>query len=78
MIEHHLVRATVLPEILSMIMQHDKVDEDEALNRFYSSVTGRLYANDETGLYGQSALYIFGMYCEEKQNNHSPMSCAKA
>jgi len=26
---------------------------------------GESYADDETGLYGQSALFIFGMFCEE-------------
>lgn len=65
MIEHHLVRATVLPEIIRLIAERDQVTEDEALNRFYSSSVGRLYANDESGLYGQGALFVFSLYCKE-------------
>ncbi len=66
MIEHHLVRATMVPEIVRLISEHDHVDEAEALNRFYSSATGRLYANEDSGrLYGQSALFIFSLYCTE-------------
>ena len=40
---------------------------------FYShhigmSNTGALLADDETGLYGQSPLYIFGLYLEEMKH----------
>ncbi len=65
MIEHHLVRATVLPEIVRLIAEHDQVSEEETLNRFYNSATGRLYSDEDLGLYGQSALYLFSLYCQE-------------
>lgn len=35
---------------------------------FYMSNTGVLLADDETGLYGQSPLYIFGLYLEEMKH----------
>ena len=32
---------------------------------FYTSATGASYADDETGLYGQLALFIFGLFMQE-------------
>ena len=39
----------------------------EALDKFYTSATGASLADDETGLYGQSVLFIFGLFCEETE-----------
>ena len=63
--EHWLVRATVLPNIINLIMKKHSVSEDKALKMFYNSVAGANYADDETGLYSQSALYIFDMFNHE-------------
>ncbi len=65
MIEHHLVRATVLPEIIRLIANHEGCSEEEALSRFYTSTTGSLYSDDDSGLYGQSPLFVFSLYCKE-------------
>jgi nicotinamidase/pyrazinamidase len=32
---------------------------------FYESRTGKCYADDSTGLYGQSAVYVFSLFCDE-------------
>ena len=66
MIEHNLVRATVTPEIIRMISQYYEISENEALQRFYQSKTAENYADEETGLYGQSALYIVGLFILEQ------------
>ena len=66
MIEHNLVRATVIPEIVKILCRYYQISQDEALKRFYESHTAANYADEETGLYGQSALYIAGLYIEEK------------
>ena len=68
---HSITRATILPEIIRKIMTHDQVSEDEALKAFYSSATGASFADDETGLYGQSPNYVFGLYLEEKDEESS-------
>ncbi len=62
---HSTVRAAILPSIITMIMEHYQVDEASALDSFYRSATGASFSDDETGLYGQSALYIFGLYVQE-------------
>ena len=62
---HSTVRAAILPEIISKIMVRYQLDEDTALDRFYRSSTGESFADDDTGLYGQSPNYIFGLYVQE-------------
>lgn len=63
--KHGTVRAAILPDIIRMICDRFRWTEEEALDRFYLSATGANFSDDETGLYGQSALYIFGLFCEE-------------
>lgn len=66
MIEHHLIRATALPEIIRTLSAYYAITEDEALKRFYQSRTAANYADEETGLYGQSPLHLTGMFiCEQ-------------
>lgn len=66
MIEHCLVRATVTPQIVMILSRYYKTGIDEMLRRFYESGTAANYADDETGLYGQSALYIAGLFIMEQ------------
>ena len=69
MIEHNLVRATITPEIIRLISKYYKIGENEALQRFYQSKTAENYADEETGLYGQSALHIVGLFIMEQDGN---------
>ena len=62
---HATVRATLMPEIIKLIVEKYSLSETEALDKFYNSAAGASFADDETGLYGQSALYIFGLFDEE-------------
>ena len=45
------------------------IAEDEALKSFYESATGANFADDETGLYGQSALHIAGLFIVEQDGD---------
>ncbi len=58
-------RATILPTILRMISEDRQITESQAMDLFYKSATGASFADNETGLYGQSPLYIFGLFQEE-------------
>ncbi|MCM1440673.1 MAG: hypothetical protein NC131_15960 [Roseburia sp.] len=62
---HATVRATILPEIIKLICGDKHISEQQALDMFYSSKTGESFADDDTGLYGQSPLYIYGLFKEE-------------
>jgi len=68
-IEHNLVRATIIPEIVKIICHYYGIGEDEALKRFYESATGANLADEETGLYGQSALHIAGLFIVEQDGD---------
>ena len=63
--DHATTRATIIPEIVRLISEEYKIPEKEALDKFYTSATGASFSDDDTGLYGQSALFIFGLFREE-------------
>ena len=65
--EHHQVRALIIPEVARLIAKRFGISEGEALSRFYKSATAQNLADEENGLYGQSALFIFGQYLEEME-----------
>jgi hypothetical protein len=64
---HGLIRATIIPEIIRLIEKKYSVNENEALDMFYHSAAAASLADDETGLYGQSALYIFSLFTDERE-----------
>ena len=50
--EHYITRATILPNIIELIMDQYNLSEKDALDTFYRSASGVSFADDETGLYG--------------------------
>ena len=64
---HGTVRAATLPSIINLIIEKHEVNDDVALKMFYESHIGKCYADDDSGLYGQSALYVFSLFQEEHQ-----------
>ena len=65
---HATVRAVQIPEIIRLIAERYGWSEEETMDRFYHSATGESYADDETGLYGQSALYVYSLFVSEMGN----------
>jgi predicted nucleotidyltransferase len=64
---HGLVKATIIPEIVRLIAEKYSVGEEKALDMFYTSAVAASLDNDESGLYGQSPLYIFSLFNDEMQ-----------
>ena len=64
---HGTIRAATLQTILKLITEEYSIDDNEALKMFYESHTGKCYSDDNTGLYGQSALYVFSLFLEEQK-----------
>lgn len=64
---HSTTRATILPKIIELIMNEFNMNENEALKAFYSSATGASFSDDDTGLYGQSPYFIFGLFKNETE-----------
>jgi len=63
---HELVRATIIPVIVNILSSYYSIPPQEAFRRFYESKTEKCLADDETGLYGQSALYLAAMFIREQ------------
>ncbi len=63
---HALIKATLIPEIVRLIAEKYHISGEEAMDEFYTSKTAESLSDTETGLYGQSALFIFGLFCQEK------------
>lgn len=62
---HGTIRAATLKTIIPLVMERFDCGENDALRIFYKSHTGKCYSDDSTGLYGQSALYVFSLLCDE-------------
>ena len=77
MSEHHFIRAILIPEVARLIAGRFGISEDEALDRFYKSATAETLADEANGLYGQSALFIFGQYLEELAMERTVLETAK-
>ncbi|MCD8107011.1 MAG: hypothetical protein LUE20_03480 [Oscillospiraceae bacterium] len=69
--EHATIRATLIPEIIRMISEKYSISEEEAMDEFYTSGTAESLSDSDTGLYGQSALFIFGLFCQEKAGEYA-------
>lgn len=52
-------------DLIAMLMDTYGVSLDEAADRLYNSQTYSLLENEESGLYYQSAVYVFDMLQEE-------------
>ena len=66
---HGTIRAITLKSIIPLIMERFCCLENDALKLFYESHIGACYADDSTGLYGQSALYVFSLLCDELEGS---------
>lgn len=60
--EHVLAKAILISKVIELIAQKEKNSLDEARDRLYQSGIVDLIEDDETGLYGQSPLYILSLY----------------
>ena len=69
--EHVLAKTILISEVINLIAKNYKLTIDEARDRFYSSDIIDMLDDDETGLYGESALYIFSLYEESLKSKTS-------
>ena len=55
-------------DLIAMLMDAYGVSLDEAADQLYNSRTYSLLENEDSGLYYQSAVYVFDMLQEELSN----------
>ena len=60
--KHVLSKTILITQVVELIAKEYKLSIEEARDRFYKSEVINLLDDDETGLYGDSALYIFSLY----------------
>lgn len=59
---HTLSKTILISQTIELIAKKYKLSIDEARNRFYESNVIEMLDDDETGLYGLSALYLLSLY----------------
>ena len=62
---HLLAKAILIVEVVELISNKYRLHIKEARNQLYSSDFVDLIDDDETGLYGESPLYVFSLYEKE-------------
>ena len=65
---HHLVKTILIPQVAEMLMHDKGLSENEALHAIYNSPVAPLLEDDSMGLYGQSALYLYGLIENDWEN----------
>ena len=67
--DNHILSKTILiSQVIELIAKKYKLSIEEARNRFYSSKVIGMLDDDETGLYGESALYLLSLFDEQSKN----------
>lgn len=60
--EHVLSKTILISQTIELIAKKYKLSVEEARNRFYESDVVEMLDDDETGLYGESALFLLSLY----------------
>ena len=65
--EHRLTKTLLKIKVSELIAEKHRISISEARDNLYSSFINRLIDDDETGLYGESPLYIFSLFEKQKR-----------
>lgn len=69
MMNHVLAKTILISQTIELIAKQYNLTLDEARNSFYESDIVDLLDDDETGLYGESALYLLSLYENRIEND---------
>ena len=64
---HVLAKTILISQTIELIAKKYNISIEEARNRFFNSNVIKMLDDDETGLYGESALYLLSLF--EEQSN---------
>ena len=65
---HVLSKTILISQTIELIAKKYKLSIEEARDRFYKSNVIEMLDDDETGLYGESALYLLSLFDEQTKN----------
>ncbi len=57
----------IMPQIISLMVEREKMGEKEAIHEFYSSRTYEILSKEETKMWHYSPLLLFNMWKDEKE-----------
>lgn len=60
--EHLLAKTLLIRNVVELIVKNYRVSYKRARNMLYLSTVIDLIDDDETGLYGESPLYVFSLF----------------
>ena len=63
---HILANTILISQTIELIAKEYKISIEEARDRFFNSQIIELLEDEETGLYGESALYLLSLYKSKK------------
>ena len=63
---HILANTILISQTIELIAKEYKISIEEARDRFFNSQIIDLLEDEETGLYGESALYLLSLYKNKK------------
>ena len=66
---HTLSKSILISQVTELIAKQYKIRIDDARDLFYQSKVLEMLNDDETGLYGESALYLFSLFQNENNNS---------
>ena len=67
---HTLSKSILISQVTELIAKQYKIKIDDARDLFYQSKVLEMLNDDETGLYGESALYLFSLFQNEKNSSY--------
>lgn len=65
--EHQLAKTLLITKVIELIANKYSISISEARDILYDSNVIELIDDDETGLYGESPLYVFSLFEQEKR-----------
>ena len=63
--KHTLAKTILIDKVIELIANKYKITLEEARDNLYNSSVIDLIDDDETGLYGESPLYVLSLYEKE-------------
>ena len=65
--EHQLSKTLLKVKVTELIAKQYRISISEARDMLYQSEVVKLIDDDETGLYGESPLYVFSIFEQERK-----------
>ena len=69
--EHRLAKFILITKVTELIAEEYRISISKARDMLYNSDIIKLIDDDETGLYGESPLYVFSLFQKEQKNSQN-------